>query len=125
MMDATRLLIGQKVTLSSGRYRDKGNVIEITPSGWVYVETESGERIRFNRYGKEPDYGRSAYSYDNMCECGPWQIDVPAAVQETAKAWVETEWKVSLVYGYEQTGDWSGRVDGKPWWNALYAGESD
>jgi hypothetical protein len=92
-MDATQLLIGQEVTLSSGRYSDKGKVSEITPSGWVYVVTDSQGVLRFNRYGKEPDYGRSEYGYDNMCERGPWQIDVPAEVEEAAKAWLEQNGK--------------------------------
>jgi hypothetical protein len=94
VLDTQKLVVGQKVEMSSGVMGCKGEVIKVTPDG-VEVEVRfrqyhkpapnvvthtfgAVELLRFDSKGKGLDWGTH--------ECGPWYIDDMQLVQER-EAW--------------------------------------
>ncbi len=70
IMDATKLVVGQEVSMSSGIYGCKGKVVEVTPEGVVVQDDYSGGLIRFDKKGKGLDR-----LLDGTYEAGEYYID--------------------------------------------------
>jgi hypothetical protein len=66
VLDTQKLIVGQKVSMSSGVYGCEGRVVKATPDG-VEVQTDHAGLLRFDNGGKGLDWGTH--------ECGPWYID--------------------------------------------------
>lgn len=67
MMDTTKMVVGQKVTMLSGVYWNEGEVIEFVPEG-VNVKARFGVIMHFDHEGVGRPDGNGTY------ECGPFII---------------------------------------------------
>jgi hypothetical protein len=65
VLDTQKLIVGQKVSMSSGVYGCEGRVVKVTPDG-VEVQTDHAGLLRFDNGGKGLDWGTH--------ECGPWYL---------------------------------------------------